>query len=199
MRAVLVEARRYLWWSATPGSFLGAGGAALLVAWRSGATGLAGTTVAALVALGAATSFDDPLATVLASSPTSLRVRTAGRAVVVAGLALAFWTGAVALARLGDRDVRLLALEPLTLTFVVVAASVRGMAQPVATRGAVGAAALLVCLAVVLQLPAPLAFYPEEAHRVTWFGLLAVAVAAIWQLTRDPLDGRTAAARRRDA
>lgn len=178
--------------------------AALLLALKADDLGAGGTAlmllrgVAALLALGAAFLLDDPAANTVAGSPTSLAWRRSHRLALLAMLVGTPWTLAVLAVQSRGTDVPIagLTLELATLLAVGLAAGAIITRWTDAPEPGVFAAPLTVgILLTAFRLPEQCALFVPRgplwgpAHE-RWALVLAAAVLAFLQCTRDPAHPR---------
>jgi hypothetical protein len=171
-----------------PGIVAAGGVAALVCGVAPRPKALHWTLVVLTAAVAVAGVLDDPAATVVASSPTSLRRRWGLRLMLAlpvvgacagAGLALlAARTGvgrADALLELGGWVAVALALAAISLR-----------RNPAAPAGAVAGPLVLAVAAVAALLPERITVHPVAGHRVAWVAVMVLGAVAVAVLATDP-------------
>lgn len=146
--------------------------------------------VVALLGIGAAFAYDDPAAVTLASSPTSLGRRRAGRVVVLCALLVAAWLPLgvlLAIETPAGVPVGDIVVVLATVVAVVLAAAARVLVDaPAESGGAVAAAFGPLFLVVASLLPSRWALFPIEGHEVRWLAVLLGAAGLVAMAGRDP-------------
>lgn len=167
---------------------LGMALAAILVLARSDLPPSEDASVAAAcVAIGLSFVLDDPAASTLACSPSTLLQRACMRLALALPAAVTAWL--VLLAAWGSGNGLLPTRDDLllfaTLTAVVLAVEATSTRHQT-TGGFVAAPALLALALIARVLPEPLTLFPVAGHTSRWWGLLGVSTAIVVLALRDP-------------
>ena len=145
-------------------------------------------TLPLLVALGTSFVLDDPAATTLAPSPSTLWWRRRVRLALVLPLVALLWLAVVVVVELPAAT----AWDGVALQLVVMVAITLAVAGSAARRGGEGSGgaaagpALLGFVIIARVLPGRWAFFPVQAHERLWVATLVLACIVLLLSSRDP-------------